>query len=65
MQPGTSAASSRDLPDHFTIFVLFTLLDSGIIGVCIDRVFIAMQQFGNLGDIGHIRGCPVDVVNQP
>lgn len=64
VQLGIRAAPSRDLPDHVTIFVLFPLLDTGVTCVRIDRVFFAVEQLGDLSDIGHIGRSAVDVMNQ-
>ena len=64
VQLGIRAAPSRDLPDHVTIFVLFTLLDTGVTCVRIDRVFVPVEQFSDLGDIGHIGSGAMDVMNQ-
>lgn len=45
--------------------MLFTLLDTGVARIVIDRVFLAMQQFRNLGDLGYIRRRVVNMVDQP
>lgn len=42
LQSWISAAPRRDLLDYFTIFVVITVLDAGVTGVCIDRVFFAI-----------------------
>jgi hypothetical protein len=49
-QLGTGAASHGDLPYHFTVIMLFALLDTGVTSIGVDRVFLAVQQFGNLSD---------------
>ena len=41
--------------------MLCTLLDSGISGIRIHRVFFSMQQLGDLSDIGHIGDSALDV----
>lgn len=64
VQLGIRAAARGDLPDYLTIFMLFALLDTGVSGVCIHRVFFAMQQLGDLCDIGHIGCGAMDVMNQ-
>lgn len=64
IQRGIGAAARRYLPDDLSIFMLFALLGTGVSGVCIDSVFFAMQEFGNLCDIGHIGGGTVDMMNQ-
>ena len=38
---GIGAAPGSDLPDHLTTFVLLALLDTGISGVRVHRVFVA------------------------
>lgn len=64
IQLGIGAAPGGDLPDYLTIFVLLAFFDTGISGVCVDRVFFAMQQFRNLGDVGYIGCGAMDVVHQ-
>ena len=58
IQLGIGAAARRDLPDHFTIFMLFTLLNAGVSGVCIHCIFFAMQKLGDLCDIGDVAAVP-------
>lgn len=43
----------------------FALFYTAVTRIGIDRVFLAMQQFGNLRDIGYIRRRAVNAVNQP
>lgn len=64
VQLGIRAAPARDLPDHVAIFMLFTLLDTSVTCVRIDRVFLPVEQFSDLGDIGHIGSGAMDVMNQ-
>ena len=45
--------------------MLFALFDIGVARIGIDRVFLAMQQFGHLCDIGDIRRRAVNAANQP
>lgn len=59
-----SAAPNRDMPDHVTIFVLFTLLDTGVASIRIDSIFFPLEQFGDLGHIDHVGGGAMDVMNQ-
>jgi len=35
IQLGIGTAARRDLPDHFTIFMLFAFLDTGVSSVCV------------------------------
>lgn len=63
IEPGIRAAPRCDLPDDLTIFMLFTLLDTGVSSVCINRVFFAVQQLGDLRDIGRIGRSAMDVMN--
>lgn len=58
VQLGIRAAPSSYLPDHVTIFVLFTLLDTGITSIRVDRVFFPVEQFGDLGDIALLAAVP-------
>jgi hypothetical protein len=44
IQLGVGAAARFDLPDHLAVFMLFTLLDTGVSSVCIHRIFFAVQQ---------------------
>lgn len=53
-----------DLPDNLTTFMLFTLLDTGVSSVCINRVFFAVQQLGDLREIGHIGRSAMNMMNQ-
>ena len=64
IEPEIRAASRRDLPDDLTVFMLFTFLDTGVSSVCIHRVFFAMQQLGDLRDIGHIGRSAMNMMNQ-
>lgn len=50
------AAPCRDVPDDLATIMLGTLLIAGIAGIGTDRFFVAVQQFIDLSDIGHI-GC--------
>lgn len=54
IQLGIGAAAHSDLQDCLMIFMRFVLLYTYISGVGILGVFFAMQQFGDLCDIGHI-----------
>ncbi len=63
IQLGVSATARCDLPYHLTIFMLFTLLDTGVFCIRLHRVFFAKQQLGNLRDTGHIGGSTVDMMN--
>lgn len=47
IQLGIGAAARRDLPDHLTTFMFFTLLDTGVSSVRVHRIFFAMQQLGH------------------
>ena len=60
---GIGAASCGDLSDHFTIFMLLTLLDPGVPCIRIHRIFIAVQQFGDLSNVGYIRSGSMNMVN--
>ena len=64
IEPGIRAAPRGDLPDDLTIFMLFMLLDTGVSHVCIHRVLFAVQQLGDLRDIGHIGGSAMHMMNQ-
>ena len=44
--------------------MLLTLLDTGVSSVCINRVFFAVQQLGDLRDIGHIGRSAMNMMNQ-
>lgn len=64
IKPGIHAAPRRYLPDDVTIFMLFTLLDTGLPSVRINRVFFAVQQLGDLCDSGHIGRSAMNMMNQ-
>lgn len=64
IQLGIGAAPCGDPSDHLMIFMLIALLDTGISGVRVHRVFFAMQQLRDLGDVGYIGCGAMDVVNQ-
>jgi hypothetical protein len=63
VQIGIGAAPSRDLPDHVTILVLLTLLDTGVTSIRVDRVFFPVERF-DLGDIGYVSAGAMSVMNQ-
>lgn len=42
--------------------MLFALLDTGVTSIGVDRVFLAVQQFANLSDIGYIRRGAVNAI---
>ena len=44
--------------------MLCTLLDTGVSCVCINRVSFAMQQLGDLRDIGHVGRSAMNMMNQ-
>lgn len=64
IEPGIRAAPRRDLPDDLTTFMLFTLLDTGVSSVCIHRAFFAVEQFGDLRDIGHIGRSAMNMIDR-
>jgi len=57
-------APSRDLPDDLTAFMFRALLDPGIAGIGAHHVFLAVQQFVDLGDVRDIRRSDHHAVDQ-
>lgn len=52
-QPGVGAALSCDLPNYITILMFLAPHKTGVARFGIDHVFLSMQRFCNLGDIGY------------
>ena len=52
------------MPEDPTIFMLFTLLDTGVSSVRINRALFAVQQLGDLRDIGYIGRSALNMMNQ-